>query len=84
MNGPSENAVNAGMRSMKKTAAPVMPSHAFFVSLPTAVNASARCRSACTNAYAATGADTIPITNSTSVSRCLGSSTGPAYVRRDE
>src|SRR5436309_1332946 len=24
------------MRSMKKTAAPVMPSHAFFVSLPTA------------------------------------------------
>jgi len=35
-------------------------------------------------ALSAAGAETIPITNSTSVSRCLGSNTGPAYVRRDE
>ena len=41
---------NSGMSSRNSAEAPVMPSQAFFVSRPTAVNASGRWRSAWTKA----------------------------------
>ena len=71
---------NSGMSSRNSADAPVMPSHAFLVSLPTAVNASGRCRRACTKAYPDTAATTTPMAHSTSRSSMKNTSTASDYV----